>query len=490
MALEIWVLVVLVCGPVFGGAPVRQQRQADWWRHYQRPIPAQGSPRGSNRESVVRPLVGLGSLRGSTQYRRGPSNLFSGALPRQLEQEPASSPIRIQCTEDTIEVMVNRDFYENGILVQPSELSLGTQSCEPSKSNDTTVHFSNNLQDCGNTLQVTKDYLIYSSILTYSPLANEVIIRSSPAVVPIKCIFSRYGNVSSKAIVPTWSPFSTTVSSHEKLFFSLHLMNEDWSVPRSSSVFQLGQSLNIEASVDIQNHISLILFVDSCVATISLDPNSTPRYELIADNGCFVDAMRDDTSSAFRSPRIQPDKLQFTIEAFRFWEVEESVIYITCNLRAVSASQAPNAVNKACSYNRGSNSWSPVEGSSNICQCCATGDCGQLPQGSSLGNLGRPRGAGRPRVVGRPRDHQKRHVGHHSEKHGQAILGPLLMISAEDHPAPRTGLSRVSRTASGSQPLEKWVLVAVASISLVAVPAGVAWIVKLLNKRSCKAVEK
>ncbi|XP_073479828.1 zona pellucida sperm-binding protein 3-like [Aquarana catesbeiana] len=387
--------------------------------------------------------------------------------------------------------MVNRDFYENGMLVQPSELSLGTQSCEPRQSNDTTVLFSNNLQDCGNTLQVTMDYLIYSSILTYSPLAKGVIMRSNPTVVPIKCIYSRYGNVSSEAIVPTWSPFSTTVSSHEKLFFSLQLMNEDWSLPRSSSVFQLGQSLNVEASVDIQNHIGLILFVDSCVATISLDPNSTPRYELIAANGCFVDAMRDDTSSAFRSPRIHQDKLQFTIEAFRFWEVEESIIYITCNLRAVSASQVPNSVNKACSYNRGSNSWSPVEGSSDICQCCVTGDCGQpLPRGSSLGNLGRPRGDGRPRIVGRPRDRQKRHVGHHSEKHGQAILGPLLVISSEDHQAPRTGLSRVSRTASGSQPLEKWVLVAVASISLVAVPAGVAWIVKLLNKCSFKAVEK
>lgn len=155
MALEIWVLVVLVCGSVFGGAPVRQQRQADWWQRYKRPIPAQGSPRGANRESVVRPLVGLGSLRGSTQYRRGPSHLFSGALPRQMVQEPPSSPISIQCTVDTIEVIVHRDFYENGMLVQPSELSLGSQSCEPKQSNDTSILFSNNLQDCGSTLQVS-----------------------------------------------------------------------------------------------------------------------------------------------------------------------------------------------------------------------------------------------------------------------------------------------------------------------------------------------
>ncbi|KAM5171736.1 uncharacterized protein ACMZJ9_004495 [Mantella aurantiaca] len=485
MALAVSVWLLLVCGLVDGGAPVRWQRQADWWRHYQAPI--RGSPRGAHREIASRPLVGLGSLRGNAQYGRGPSNWYSGAHHRQiLQTPPSSSPITIQCTEDSIVVMVRRDFYGNGIRVQPSELSLGPQSCKPSlESNDTTVLFINDLQDCGSTLQMTLDTLIYSSILTYSPLSNGVVIRSNPAVVPINCIYSRYGNVSSNAIKPTWAPFSTTVSSQDKLFFSLQLMNDDWSGPRSSSIFQLGQSLNIEASVDSQNHMDLILFVDYCVATVSPDPGSSPSYEIIAANGCFMDAMRDDTTSAFRSPRVQQDSLQFTVEAFRFLGVDTSVIYITCHLRAVSTSQVPDSMNKACSYNRDRNSWSTLEGSSDICQCCTSGTC-QKPSipGGSRGNVGRHRGSGRPRNFG------KRHVGHHSEKQGDAILGPLLVIGTETQPAPRTGLNLLSKTTAESQPLERWVLVAVASVSLVAVSAGVAWIGKLLlNKLSHKAVK-
>ncbi|XP_018421316.1 PREDICTED: zona pellucida sperm-binding protein 3-like [Nanorana parkeri] len=382
LAVKICLLLLpLVCGPVFGSSLVRQQRQADWWRHYQMPVPAQGSFRGASRAISSRPLVGLGSLRGSAQHRRGPNNWYSGGLPRQMpQQQPLSSPISIQCTENSIVVRVSRDFYGNGILVQPAELSLGSQSCKPSlQSNDTTtIIFLNDLQECGRTLQVTSDYLIYSSVLTYSPLANGVIIRSNPAAVPIHCIYPRHGNVSSKTIKPTWAPFSTTVSTQEKLLFSLTLMAEDWSGPRSSSVFQLGQSLNIEASVNTENHMSLIVFVDSCVATTSPDPNSSPNYDIIAANGCFMDAMTDATSSAFRSPRIQQDKLQFTLEAFRFKDVDVSVIYITCNLRAVPASQVPDAMNKACSFNRQLGSWSPVEGSSNICQCCFDYICERL----------------------------------------------------------------------------------------------------------------
>nr|DBA29848.1 TPA: hypothetical protein GDO54_005906 [Pyxicephalus adspersus] len=396
--------------------------------------------------------------------------------------QPPTSPINIECSSDTLLVRVNRDFYGNGILVQLSELSLGPQSCNPSpQSNDTTIVFLINVQDCGSTLQVTSDNVIYSSVLTYSPLNNAAIIRTNPAVVPIHCIFPRQGNVSIMAVEPTWAPFSTTAFSHDKLIFSLRLMTEDWNGQRSSSVFQLGQSFNIEASVITENHMNLILFVDSCVATVSPDPSSSPSYEIISYNGCLMDALKDDTSSAFRSPRIQPDKLQFTVEAFRFLDVEVSVIYITCILKAVSATQVPDSMNKACSYNRDRKSWSPLEGSSDICQCCNTGGC---QQPSALG--------GRRVNVGRPRGFWKRHaVGHHTEKHYQAILGPLLVIGAEHQPAPRTGLSRVSRTTSEPQTLELWVLVAVASTSLVVAAVGVACIGKLLlNRFSHKAVEQ
>ncbi|XP_039348474.1 zona pellucida sperm-binding protein 3-like [Mauremys reevesii] len=74
---------------------------------------------------------------------------------------------------------------------------------------------------------MTPDSLVYSTSLNYNPTpaSNPVILRTNPAVIPIECHYPRKDNVSSKAIKPTWVPFSSTLSAEERLSFSLHLMN-------------------------------------------------------------------------------------------------------------------------------------------------------------------------------------------------------------------------------------------------------------------------
>ncbi|CAI9540140.1 unnamed protein product [Staurois parvus] len=223
-------------------------------------------------------------------------------------------------------VRVLMDFYGIGKLVKPSDLSLGPQSCKPSTQTANEAIFQIRLQECGNSVQMTADWVIYSTSLTYRPTSSIPIIRTNPAVVPIMCYYYRHANVSSKAIEPTWVPFSTTVSSEQKLSFSLRLMMEDWSGPRNSPIYQLGDILYIEASVDTRNHVGLIPYIDKCVATISPDPTSAPSYDIIANNGCLVDGLQDDSSSAFITPRIKPDKLQFTVDAFRFLEKDASLV--------------------------------------------------------------------------------------------------------------------------------------------------------------------
>ncbi|XP_069818471.1 zona pellucida sperm-binding protein 3-like [Dendropsophus ebraccatus] len=357
-------------------------------------------------------------------------------------------------------VMVKRDFYGNGKLVRPSDLSLG--SCPPgAQTTDPNVMFEADLQDCGSSLEMTPDWLIYSVNLRYTPSSprNVPISRFNSAVVPIHCYYPRHGNVSSKAIKPTWIPFSSTVTSEERLAFSLRLMTADWSAPSQSLVFQLGDMFYIEASLDTQNHAPMILFVDSCVATITPDVTSTPRYEIISNNGCLMDGMQEDSSSVFVSPRPQADTLRFIVDAFRFTDSSVSLIYITCSLRAAAIDQTPDPVNKACSYNKASSSWIPVEGSSGICQCCATGNCAAStgPRSAWGSYLGRPRGLG------------KRDVGSQVEEHGLATLGPLLVTGAKPNQEARAGTAQASRMGAGQEPLQLWVLVAIGSVSTVVV---------------------
>jgi len=90
---------------------------------------------------------------------------------------------------------------------------------------------------------------------------------------------------------------------------------------------------------------------------------------------CLVDGLTD-ASSAFKVPRPGPDTLQFTVDVFHFANDSRNMIYITCHLKVTLAEQDPDELNKACSFSKPSNSWFPVEGPADICQCCNKGDCG------------------------------------------------------------------------------------------------------------------
>ncbi|KFP89147.1 Zona pellucida sperm-binding protein 3, partial [Acanthisitta chloris] len=290
------------------------------------------------------------------------------------------NPVTVQCQEAQLVVTVHRDLFGTGRLVSVADLTLGPAACKHSALNHAlhTVIFTAGLHECGSTVQVTPDSLIYRTLLNYdpSPASNPVIIRSNPAVIPIECHYPRRENVSSNAIRPTWAPFSSTLSAEEKLMFSLRLMNDDWSAERPFTGFHLGDVLNIQAEVGTESHVPLRLFVDSCVAALSPGTDSSPHYTIIDFNGCLVDGRSDDTSSAFIAPRPREDMLRFRIDVFRFAGDTRNLIYITCHLKVTPADQTPDSLNKACSFNKARNTWAPVEGTRDICSCCEMGNCG------------------------------------------------------------------------------------------------------------------
>ncbi|XP_051847841.1 zona pellucida sperm-binding protein 3 [Antechinus flavipes] len=292
--------------------------------------------------------------------------------------------VQVQCLESHMVVSVERDLFGTGKLVKATDLSLGLGGCKPAavQEDAQVVTFEAGLHECGSEVQVTPDGLIYRTSLFYRPhpIGSFTILRTNRAEVPIECYYPRWGNVSSRAVQPTWVPFRSTVASEKKLDFSLHLMNDDWTAESTSAEFQLGDVAHLQAEVHTGGHVALKLFVDSCVATLSPDKNSEPRYSIIDYRGCLVDGLSE-SSSAFRAPRPKPDILQFTMDVFHFVQDSRKLIYITCHLRVTVADQAPDQINKACSFNKSTNSWFPVEGSPEICKCCNTKNC-ENPKGS------------------------------------------------------------------------------------------------------------
>ncbi|NXN94551.1 ZP3 protein, partial [Rhinopomastus cyanomelas] len=298
----------------------------------------------------------------------------------QLQAAAPLHPVAVQCQEAQMVITVHRDLFGTGRLVKAVELALGSAACLPVVQSpaERTVTFVAGLHECGSTLRVTPDALVYSTSLNYKPVptGNPVVVRSSPAAVPIECHYPRSSNVSSSGVRPTWVPFHSTLSSEDKLPFFLHLMNDDWSAEKDSAIFQLGSVLRFQAGVNMENHAPLRLFVDSCVATPTPDRSSSPQYAFIDFSGCLVDGQLDDATSAFISPRPRQDVLQFAVDAFKFAGDSSNLIYITCHLKVSLADRAPDPLNKACSFNKTSNLWTPLEGTRDVCSCCEMRSCG------------------------------------------------------------------------------------------------------------------
>ncbi|TRY92487.1 hypothetical protein DNTS_028191 [Danionella cerebrum] len=257
--------------------------------------------------------------------------------------------VAVQCGENRVHVEVHQDFFSNGVMIEPAGITMG--GCPVAGQNPGLLIFDYELQQCDSVIMITEDELVYTFSLVYIPeaLPGTPITRADGAVVGVQCHYKRLQNVSSDAINPAWIPYASTEVAEDVLVFSLNLMTDDWAYQRPSNVYFLGDYINIEASVMVYNHIPLRIYVDHCVATQKSDVNSVPRYSFIENYGCFVDSKETVSNSRFM-PRTQQNKIQFQLEAFLFQGSDLSQIYITCLLKATSASTPSDPLGKACSY--------------------------------------------------------------------------------------------------------------------------------------------
>ncbi|XP_067879911.1 zona pellucida sperm-binding protein 3-like [Heterodontus francisci] len=344
--------------------------------------------------------------------------------------------VMVQCGEQNLLVRVQMDLFGTRHLIKAADLTLGTAGCRPTRiySQNHTVLFDYGLHECGSRLQMAGDFLVYTTHLNHTPQYHgSVIVRTNGAVIPIECHYFRKGNVSSNPIKPTWIPFSSTKSGEGHLSFSLRLMNDDWLTERTSTVYYLGDLIHIEASVSMTNHMPLKLYIDHCVATLSPDKDSTPSYSIIDYNGCLLDSKAEDSFSTFVLPRDERelDKLRFDLDAFRFFGDERSLIFITCHLKVAPVDRR-DSMNKACTFQKTQNVWTPLEQSNHdICACCHVGNCGATREF-------RFPSRGRRDLV--------------PEWEGEASLGPLVILDTEVTDLATESLNEVERRLQERSP--------------------------------------
>ncbi|XP_039615913.1 zona pellucida sperm-binding protein 3-like [Polypterus senegalus] len=290
----------------------------------------------------------------------------------------APQTVTAQCTDSEVIVTISPDLLGIQKPVQPSDLSMGGCGVtSPAGAQPFVIEAP--LQGCGSTVEMQGALIVYTFTLDYnpSPIDGLPIVRTNPAVVQIECQYNRLHNVSSNALNPTWVPYTSTISAEDILGFSLVIMSSDWSGPSPSNTFFLGDLINLQASVDSTNHEPLRVFVDSCVATPGSNA-SAPAYTFIGNNGCFLNWELEPVSLLSMSPRVAQSVMQFQLDAFRFYGLTTSSIFITCHLKVTLVSANVDPLNKDCSYNSALSQWSSVDGDNAVCSCCDT-SCANPP---------------------------------------------------------------------------------------------------------------
>ncbi|XP_033827584.2 zona pellucida sperm-binding protein 3-like [Periophthalmus magnuspinnatus] len=342
------------------------------------------------------------------------------------EEREQINSVTVSCHPDSLEIVIQADLFGVGSSVKGSDLRLGVdkdEQCKAVVSSNDEYRITAGLLDCGNQHWMTEESLVYTNLLIYSPESSTGgVIRMEEAVIPIECHYERKYSLTSSALFPTWISFVSTMAAKEKLNFVLKVMTPDWLYKRNSNVFYLGEPIHIEASVRPGHHMGLRVFLSSCVATLTPDEHSSPRYVFIED-GCLLDSQIPNSRSQFLS-RVQDDKLYLVIDAFRFQNENRGELYFTCEMTAVPVNDA-DSLNKACTFINGR--WRSTDGNDYLCGYCQT----QNEEGYSQDQLSSPfssRGFGRP---AKPETLWKSGLKNDQERDKEATVGPLLVLPVE-----------------------------------------------------------
>ncbi|XP_031418243.1 zona pellucida sperm-binding protein 3-like isoform X2 [Clupea harengus] len=289
----------------------------------------------------------------------------------ETERRPETETVRVTCHPDYMEIEIDADLLELGFPVDVEDVRLGKseqsgEACKAVYTEADKYRIAAALTDCGSERAITEDYLIYSNTLEYAPSPSpDGVVRTQAASFPVQCYYRRKFDLSSFPVMPTWIPFMSTRADEGQLDFSLQLMTDDWAFKRASNQYHLGDVINIEASIKPLSHNPMRVFVDHCVATLTPDASSVPRYAFIEHDGCMMDSFMTGSTSRFL-PRVQHEKLHIQLDAFRFHEEERAELYITCLLRVEPVGAEP--MSRACSFI--DNRWQSADDEDWLCDGC------------------------------------------------------------------------------------------------------------------------
>lgn len=114
--------------------------------------------------------------------------------PRVFQQQSVKTDrLALRCGDSRVQVEVKQDLMGTGRPVRPEELTLG--GCPPTEvdARARVLAFESELHECGSTLEVRDNALVYAFTLLYQPRKTDPtpIVRTRSAAIGVECRYLR-----------------------------------------------------------------------------------------------------------------------------------------------------------------------------------------------------------------------------------------------------------------------------------------------------------
>ncbi|XP_059844081.1 zona pellucida sperm-binding protein 3-like isoform X2 [Hypanus sabinus] len=279
-----------------------------------------------------------------------------------MGQEQTALPpgIAYSCGNSTLTV-----FVETTVLADAPASLLRLGTCPPSGfKSPHVILFQYGLRDCWGGRLISDTEIIFWNYLKFEE--SPALGMNRPRLnARLEC---RYPVNEIPTPEPT-VPVTGVLSGEGKLIFSMKIMTDDWAAERPDSLFFLGASINLQASVLATYHQALRLYMEECIATpTSSLGKSLENYSIINNHGCLIDGK---TGNSKFLPRNDGSLLQFVVQAFKFNSREDADIFIHCKA-LVWDPKWDDLLHKACSFDQQTESWQLLDAplQSSLCDCC------------------------------------------------------------------------------------------------------------------------
>ncbi|XP_023277786.1 zona pellucida sperm-binding protein 3-like [Seriola lalandi dorsalis] len=289
--------------------------------------------------------------------------------------------VEILCHVDRMYVRIRRQVFKTRDAYK--NLKLGT--CPVNQGTKDHYYLLYLLKtDCGFKRESKTDYLSIGNVLHYKPAG--VILREMPFDVSLQCNFPRWFHSYKVGFHPKLQGGTVFKALQPKSNLILTAQDASGNEITGPKTYTLGQPMYFEAKQpDNTAHSGdQRLYINKCFMTANQDPNSSPKYTAIDNQGCMIDG-KVTVQSKFLSGASKMAQ-KFSVGALIFKDMvspssSSQQLYMHCEISKGKLTPTPSS--KACNYDPATKKWKELYGDDSVCTCCESTCPSAQPRASS-----------------------------------------------------------------------------------------------------------